>query len=74
MLAAAAAAMRRSGVDAFTATMRALKILDLRVLRQATVLAYNHVFWLVAVLFALALPLVVLVRGRGAPSGEVMAE
>ena len=74
MLAAAAAAMRRSGVDAFTATMRALKILDLRVLRQATVLAYNHVFWLVAVLFALALPLVVLVRGRGAPSGEVIAE
>ncbi|HKP30410.1 MAG TPA: hypothetical protein VJU15_13445, partial [Gemmatimonadales bacterium] len=74
MLGAAAAAMRRSGVDGFTATMRALKLLDLRVLRQATVLAYNHVFWLVAVLFAIALPLVLLVRGRGAPSGEIMAE
>jgi DHA2 family multidrug resistance protein len=74
ILGGAVSGMQRFGADAFTATMRALRLLDLRVLRQATVLSYNHVFWLVAVLFVLALPLVVLVQGSGEASGEVMAE
>jgi DHA2 family multidrug resistance protein len=74
MLGATAGGMQRFGADAFTAMMRAVRLIDLRVLRQATVLSYNHVFWLVAVLFALALPLVFLVQGTGEPSGEMMAE
>jgi len=43
--------------------------------RQASVLAYNHVFLLVTSLFVIGLPLVVLLR-RGAPSAEaeVMVE
>ncbi len=66
--------MQRFGADAFTATMRAIRLLDLRVMRQAAVLSYNHVFWLIAVLFALALPLVLLVRGRSEAAAEIVAE
>ena len=54
------AGMAAVGADAGTAYQRALKLLDLSVLRQAAVLAYNHVFELVTVLFLLSLPLVFL--------------
>ena len=43
--------------DSGAAGSRALALLDLRVTRQATMLAYNHAFLLVAVLFLVALPL-----------------
>ena len=54
-----------------TAQLQALKLLDLTVLRQAAVLAYNHVFALVVVLFVLGLPLVLLLK---APRGDVKHE
>ncbi len=69
------AGMMRAGADAYTATQRALRILDLDVLRQATVLAYNHVLLLVAALFLVSLPLVLLIRGhRGGARAELAAE
>jgi hypothetical protein len=40
-------------------------------MRQAAVLAYNHVFVLVAILFSLSLPLVLLLRAAKA-TGEPM--
>lgn len=58
----AAAAMRQAGADAYTAGRRALELLDLSVNRQAAVLSYNHVFALVAALFVIVLPLVLLLR------------
>jgi len=55
--------MRAKGADAFTATKQALALLDGTVMRQAAVLAYNHVFVLIAVLFVICLPLVFFLKG-----------
>jgi MFS transporter, DHA2 family, multidrug resistance protein len=71
----ATAAMIHAGADRFTAQQRALELLDVSVTRQATVLAYNHVFLLVTVLFVLGLPLVLLLRRGEQPAGaEVHAD
>jgi len=65
-----AAMMARTGADFATARMQALKLLDLMVTRQATVLSYNRVFVLVSMLFIFALPLVFLLkRGHAVESG-----
>jgi DHA2 family multidrug resistance protein len=65
------AGMQAAGADAYTASRRALALLDGDVMRQAAVLAYNHVFVLVAILFSLSLPLVLLLRAAKA-TGEPM--
>jgi DHA2 family multidrug resistance protein len=70
-LAAATAAMLRSGVDSMTAGRRALALLNLTLIEQSTVLAYNHVFKLVALLFAFSVPLALFLRR---PSGGAEAE
>ena len=71
----ATAGMMRAGADALTATGRALRLLDVRVLRQATVLSYNNVLLLVAALFLVSLPLILLVRGgRGDAHAHLSAE
>jgi len=70
----ATAGMISAGTDAVTATGRAIKLLDFRVMRQAIALAYNHVLLLVAVLFAISLPLVLLVRGHRDSKVEVVAD
>jgi DHA2 family multidrug resistance protein len=70
-LAATAAAMRRLGADVVSARDRALAILDLRVEQQSTVLAYNHIFALVALLFAIVVPLVLLLPRTAHVDGEV---
>lgn len=62
-------AMQAAGTDAATATQRALRILDVQILRQAAVLAYNHIFTLVALLFAVSLPLVLLLSNEKAADG-----
>jgi DHA2 family multidrug resistance protein len=50
------------GSDLMTAQAQALRFLDIQLLRQAAVLAYNHVFSLMTVLFLAALPLVLLLK------------
>ena len=60
----ATAGMIQRGIDPFTARLRAYKFLDLSVLQQAAVLAYNHVFMLVTILFLFTLPLALLLRTR----------
>ena len=71
----ATAGMIRAGADVVTATGRALRLLDVRVVRQATVLSYNRVLLLVAALFLVSLPLVLLIRGgRGDAHAHVAAE
>jgi len=69
-----AAMMARTGADFATARMQALKLLDLMVTRQATVLSYNRVFVLVSMLFIFALPLVFLLKRGHAVEGEMVAE
>ncbi len=75
-LARAQAAMAAAGADAGTAYQRALALLNLNVLRQAAVLAYNHVFELVTLLFVVAVPLVALLARPQTDREpvEVMAE
>src|SRR5439155_6339567 len=46
------------------ATDSALRMLDGTVNRQATMLAYNDVFWLLGMLFVLTVPLLLLLQGR----------
>jgi MFS transporter, DHA2 family, multidrug resistance protein len=71
----ATAGMMSRGVDEFTARMRALKVLDLTLFREAAVTAYNHVFALVAVLFLVAIPFVVFLRStKGLTETEIMIE
>jgi MFS transporter, DHA2 family, multidrug resistance protein len=67
----AAAALVPRGLDEAGARQGALKLLDLSVLRQAAVLAYNHVFALVAVLFIIGLPMVMFLKS---PKGKVEVE
>ncbi len=59
------AAMSASGSDAATARLQALKLINGTVLAQATALAYNRAFFLVAILFLACFPLVFLLRGHG---------
>jgi len=67
----AAAAMITQGLDEAAAQQRALKLLDVSVLRQSAVLAYNHLFSLVAVLFIIGLPLVFFLKS---PKGRIEVE
>ncbi len=71
MLQRLTAGMVQAGADAVSAAHRALAILNLQVTRQAVVLAYNHLFQLAAMLFVVALPLTLLLKGtprvRGVP-------
>jgi DHA2 family multidrug resistance protein len=70
-LASVAAGLQHLGADVGTAKQRALALLDLRVTRQATVLAYNHIFMLVAAMFVLVLPLVFLLQRSGHAEGDM---
>ncbi len=72
---AATNGMIAKGADAFTAKLQAMRLLDGVIARQASVLAYNHVFALVSVLFFIGLPLVLLLRGESSgQDGEIMVE
>jgi DHA2 family multidrug resistance protein len=68
------AGMAAQGADAYTAARRALKLLDVQMFRQASVLAYNHIFVLIAVIFTVSVPLVLLLKGDGGAPAEMMAE
>jgi DHA2 family multidrug resistance protein len=46
----------------------ALKLLDGTVNRQATMMAYNDVFWMMGVLFLVGLPLLLFLRARTPPT------
>jgi len=72
-LGALTAALRTAGSDAYTAAREALDLLNAEVTRQAAVLSYDHVFALVMLLFALALPLVLLLRATGTARDEAAA-
>jgi DHA2 family multidrug resistance protein len=50
------------GADLATANRRAYAALYGMVERQAAMLSFNHTYWLLAILFLLMIPLVVLMR------------
>jgi DHA2 family multidrug resistance protein len=55
-------------------TLRALGLLDAAVMRQATVLAYNHAFLLISVSFLAAVPLALFLKGGYVGPVEVAAD
>lgn len=66
------AGMQAKGMDAVTAGRQALRMLDVQLVRQAAVLAYNHIFVLIAMLFAVSLPLVLLLSADGGEASHEM--
>ena len=56
------ALMASQGADLMTARARTLRILNGLIGRQAAVLAYNHVFVMISILFVLSVPLVLMLR------------
>ncbi|HEY5219564.1 MAG TPA: DHA2 family efflux MFS transporter permease subunit, partial [Gemmatimonadaceae bacterium] len=72
-LGGATASMYALGASTEVARARALALLSLRVMRQATVLAYNHVFVIVAAGFVLVAPLILLLPREGHRGGATEA-
>jgi len=50
------------GVDAVTAEKTALAILNAMVQRQAGMLAYNYIFWVIGIAFLVIIPLLILLK------------
>ncbi len=65
------AAFLASGSDPGTARMQALAALHQLISQQAAVVAFDYAFAVVGALFLVCLPLVFLMRGRGAPPERV---
>lgn len=69
------AAMAHRGADPLTARDMTLRAMDGAVIRQAGMLAYNHVYLLLACLFIISLPLVLLLKeGKHDGDGEIMID
>ena len=64
------AGLDHAGSDPATAARRALELLDLNLTQQASVLAYDHVFLFITILFVLGAPLVFLLRQGRPPAGH----
>ena len=50
------------GVDPVVARSMALKMIEGMVMRQSSMLSYNHVFFLIAVIFLFSIPLIILIK------------
>ncbi len=71
----AVAGLSKRGITGYDATLRGFRLLEYKVTHQAAVLAYNHVFFLVTVVFIGSMPLALLLRNaRGKRSSEALAD
>ncbi|MFI5235894.1 MAG: DHA2 family efflux MFS transporter permease subunit [Gemmatimonadales bacterium] len=67
--------MQRFGASASMAREKALALLHGDLMSQAAVIAYNHVFLLIAISFVVSLPLVLLIKnGDATEAAEVMMD
>jgi DHA2 family multidrug resistance protein len=67
--------MMAKGADAWTARQQALRLLDLQLFGQASVIAYGRIYVLAALLILLLIPLLFLVRHtRGAAGAHAIME
>ena len=62
-----------SGANASGTDMEAFKLLDMMIGKQASMLAYNHVFFLIALIFLFSMPLALLIKDPRRAKGAVMA-
>ncbi|MFZ0134339.1 MAG: hypothetical protein WAK95_17505 [Desulfobacterales bacterium] len=68
-------ALSAHGSAAGTARLQGLQLIYNEVMRQATMISYNRVFFLVSVVFALTLPLVLILReNQQAAAGQMAVE
>lgn len=58
------------GADLQGADGQALKVLDGIIMRQASMLSYNHVFFIIAVTFLLSIPLILFIRDPQRTAGN----
>ncbi len=68
-LAALKQGVMAKGVDAATADTASLSLLYGMVRRQAGMLAYNHIFWVVGIAFLVVIPLLLLLKRTGTGGG-----
>jgi len=61
------------GVDAWTAHLQALKIMEGMVEQQAAVLSFGHAFFLIGVLFFICIPLVFVLKAGGPADGASLS-
>jgi MFS transporter, DHA2 family, multidrug resistance protein len=68
--------MQAQGADPATAKQMALTLLDGELMRQAGMMAYNHMFLLVTVLFVISMPFIFLLKSNKKQEGmeEIIAE
>jgi DHA2 family multidrug resistance protein len=59
------------GSDPMTAGQQALKLIDGEVMRQASMLAFNHVFLLVTLVFLIAIPFVFFLKGSSGKTKDI---
>jgi DHA2 family multidrug resistance protein len=57
------------GMDMADAQNKAMKVVEEIVMRQASMLSFNHVFFLIAVLFILSIPLIFFITGFRSDAG-----
>ena len=60
---------QRRGIGLFDAKIKALKVIDTVVVKQSALLSYKDAYFLVGIFFAITLPLLLLVVGRGKRKG-----
>lgn len=60
--------------NSFAVQEKVLKLLDVEVARQATLLAYNHVYFLLACLFFCSIPVALLLRMKGPVREDAIVE
>jgi DHA2 family multidrug resistance protein len=67
---------QQKGIGLFDAKLKALKIIDLSIVKQSTLMSYIDSYFLIGLLFALALPLLLFVMGRTKklPPGVVVSD
>ncbi|HOO39540.1 MAG TPA: DHA2 family efflux MFS transporter permease subunit [Deltaproteobacteria bacterium] len=58
------------GVNPFVAKTMALKMMDGFILQQASMLSYNHVFSLIAILFLCSIPLIIFIKDARLDMGK----
>jgi DHA2 family multidrug resistance protein len=67
---------QQKGMGLFDAKLKALKIIDLSVVKQSTLMSYIDSYFLIGLLFAMALPLLLFVMGRTKklPPGVIVSD
>jgi DHA2 family multidrug resistance protein len=67
---------QQKGIGLLDARLKAMKVIDLSIVKQSTLMSYIDSYFLIGLLFALALPLLLFVmkRTKKLPAGVVVSD